>query len=271
METQNEDRRMRERIRADLKPKLRRGLTYSSTYRDRRVRLGNVWYETKLYKILVPKQIQPQRDIRLLCDLLKTEVGGCSKRTGLGGREGEDLVSACPEYRYSQSHTHLVDIVPVWDRERIWELPVLIHEVELVSRQKHGHNQLHLQLGHPHSRARVPAGSPTEERVGSIRRWIGSQPPARVVLEWVGIIFGVQVDGTQGAREEISPSDQLPADFYILTNVPSEADARKCYSLRLPDAGLKGREFVFPCGYGNDPEFFGYRCGGVRVAEVTRN
>jgi hypothetical protein len=75
---------------------------------------------------------------------------------------------------YPQLHAYLVYIVPVRDRQRIGELPILVHEVELVSRQEHGQDQLHFQLGHLHPCTRVSAGSPTQERMDSARNRIRS-------------------------------------------------------------------------------------------------
>ena len=73
---------------------------------------------------------------------------------------------------------------------------------------------------------------------------IDPSPPVRVV-------FGVQVDVSQGIREEVSPFDHLFADSHILMNVPPDGDERKSNSLGLPDAGFEGRKFVFPCGDGD--------------------
>ena len=143
-----------------------------------------------------------------------------------------------------------MSIVPVWDRQRIGELPILIHEVELIPRQKHGQNQLHLQLGHFHPRTWVPTGSPTEERIDSVREWVGSQPPTRVVLVWVGVVFGAQVNFAQAIREEISLFYHLFANsYYLFTNVPPEDDTGDDNSVRLPDAGKEATTELFTMLY----------------------
>jgi len=80
-------------------------------------------------------------------------------------------VSIYTEYRHSQSHTHLVNTVPVQDTRRIGEIPVLIHDSEVKLPSKHGQTQLHLQLGRLRSRTRVSAGFRTE---GGVRAAFGS-------------------------------------------------------------------------------------------------
>ena len=134
------------------------------------------------------------------------------------------MVSVCAESRFVESHSHLVSIVPVRDGQWIGEPPEFVHKVKLVPHQKHGHNQLHLQLGHLHPCTRVPASAPTEEGVGGVRERVGSQPPTRVVLVRIGVVFGVQMDVTQRIREEISPFYHLFADFHLSAEVPSEEE-----------------------------------------------
>ena len=160
--------------------------------------------------------------IHLLRNLLEFEVTGIPHRTSLDERE--DTVSICAEDHFSQSRPHLMNIVPIWNRQRIREPPEFVHEVELIPHQKHRHNQLHLQLGHLLSRARVSAASPAEERVGSAREQIGLQPPTGIVLVRFGVVFGVHVDITQGIREEISLFNYLFADFHISAKVPSNEE-----------------------------------------------
>ena len=126
---------------------------------------------------------------------------------------------------YPRSHPHLVYVVPVRDRQMIGELAILIHEVKLIPRQKHGRNQLHLQLCRLHPCTKVPTGSPTEERIDSFRDRVRSQPPTWVVLVWFGVVFGVQVDISGGIYEEISSSDHQFADFHLLMNVPPEGNS----------------------------------------------
>ena len=161
---------------------------------------------------------------RLLYDLLDVEVTRGSKGTSLDRRDRERYGEHPNGTSYPQSHAYLVYIVPIRDRQRIGELPVLIHKVKLVSRQKRGQDQLHFQLGHHHSRARVPTGSPTQERIDTGQSWVRSQPSTGVVLVRFGVVFGVQVDIIHGICEEISSSDYLFVNFYLLMNVPSEVN-----------------------------------------------
>ena len=139
-------------------------------------------------------------------------------------------------------------MISVRDRQGIGKLPILIHEVELIPRQKHCQNQLHFQLGHLHPHTRVPTGSPAKEWIGSVGNGVRSQPSAGVVLFWFRVVFGVQVDISHRIHEEISPSDHLFADFQLLMNVSSESDTIKGDPMGLPDTGIEDRELVFPSG-----------------------
>ena len=131
----------------------------------------------------------------------------------------------------SESSTHPMKIIPVRGGWRIGELPVLIHEVKLISRQKRGQNQLQLQLRHLHPRTGVPTGSPAEERIGDVRNRVRSQPPTGIVLVRFRVVFGVQVDFAQGISDEITPFDHSLADLESLMKVPSDGDTGNDYSV----------------------------------------
>ena len=156
----------------------------------------------------------------LLCYLLEVEVARSFCRESLGGQK--DTASVYTEYHCIRSHTHSVSIVPVRDRRRIGELPVLIHEVKLIPRQKHSQNQFHLQLGQPGSRTGVPARSPTEERIGSVRNRVRSQPPTRIILVRFRVVIGVEVGVSRGMHKEIPPSDHFSGDFHLFAEVRQE-------------------------------------------------
>jgi len=161
---------------------------------------------------------------RLVRDLLEVEIVCAPKRTNLDGWGGTMSIYTDTEFFCLESYTHLVNVVPVWDGQRIGEIPILIHEIELVPHQQDDHNQLHLQLGHFDARTWMPAGSPTKERIGGVRERVWSQPSTGIVLIRIRVVFGVQVDVSQGIREEISPFYHLFANFH-LTNVPPEGGA----------------------------------------------
>jgi len=169
--------------------------------------------------------------VRLLRDLLEVEVVRGSKGANLDRRDNERRDKHLRIISYPRFHTYPMHVIPVWDRQRIGKVPILVDEIELVFRQKHGQNQLQFHLGHLYPRARVSTGSPTQERIDSVHNRVGSQPPTGVVLVWFGVVFGVQVDVSRGIREEISPFDHLFADCYILMNVPSEGDVSEDHSL----------------------------------------
>ena len=171
-------------------------------------------------------------DIRPLRDLPEVEVARISEGTSLDRWMGNWRRNTRLRVSfYSQPRTYLMVAVPVRDGQMIGELPILIHEIILIPRQKRGQNQLHLQLSHFHPRTRMHTGPPTKERIGSVRRRVRSQPPTEIVLVRCGIVLGVQVDVTQGIDEEISPFDHLLANFYPLTKVPSEGDTGNGNSL----------------------------------------
>jgi hypothetical protein len=113
-------------------------------------------------------------------------------------------------------------VVSVGDRKGSGELPILIYNIKLVSRQKHGQNQPHLQLGHPHSRAKVPTGSPTKERIGSVRGRVRSQPAARIVLVRFGVVFRVKVDLSSKVHKEIPPLNDLFVNLDFFSKISSE-------------------------------------------------
>ena len=73
-------------------------------------------------------------EICLLHNLFEVEVVRSSKGTRLGRwrkRKPDEHL-----YKSRQPNAHLVNIIPVWDRQRIGELPILVHKVKLVPRQK---------------------------------------------------------------------------------------------------------------------------------------
>ena len=145
------------------------------------------------------------------------------------------------------SHTHTRWTPLLSDRQRVGELPILIHELVLVSHQKHRQNQFHCQLGQSHRRAKVLTSSPIKEQIRYVRNWIGSQPPSWVILGRVRIVFGVQLHVTQTVREEISAFGYVFANFDVLPHVPSQHDFGQRDPLGLPDASTEYGEFIFPC------------------------
>ena len=120
-----------------------------------------------------------------------------------------------------------------------WELPILIHELVLVSHQKHRQNQFHCQLGQSHRRAKVLTSSPIKEQIRYVRNWIGSQPPSWAILGRVRMVFGVQLHVTQSVREEICAFGYLFANFDVLPHVPSQHDFGQRDPLGLPDASTE--------------------------------
>ena len=162
-----------------------------------------------------------------------------------------------------------MNALPARDGKRIGALPILVHKVELVPHQKQSHDQLHLQLGDLHTRARVPTGPPTKEWIGGVRNWVRSQPPTGVPLVRLGVVFRVHVNSSQGIHKEIPPSDYPPGDLHVLTDVPSQGDRSVDNSLRLPEAGFDNRKFVFPRGDGDGSELLVEGCGGEGVVEVA--
>ena len=142
--------------------------------------------------------------------------------------------------------TYLMNIVPVRNRQTVGELPIFVHELELVSRHKQTQDQFHLQFCHTYTRTRMTTSSPANERIWRARNWIRSQPPTWVVLVWIGVLFRVQVNIGKGIRDEISSSDDLPTNRAVLARVPSQGNTAKGYSLGLPDASVENRELVFP-------------------------
>ena len=61
----------------------------------------------------------------------------------------------------------------------------------------------------------------------------------------------------------------LFTDFHLLLNIPPEGDSHDSNSLRLPDAGIENREFIFPRGGGDSCELLVECCGGERAVGVV--
>ena len=170
-----------------------------------------------------------------------------------------------------QSYAYLVIVVPVQNRQRIRESSILVHKLVLVSRQKHGQNQLHLQFGRLHPCTRVPTSSPCEERIGSSWDRVRSQPSTGVVLVWLRVVLRVQMNVSHGIHEEITTSDHPVTNFYLSTKIPSKGGIGNANSLRLLNAGVEDREFIFPCRDRNSFEFLVERCRVVCVIKVRGN
>ena len=117
-------------------------------------------------------------------------------------------------------------IIPVWGRQRVGELAVLVHKPELVPHQIEDKDQPHLQLGDLHPSARVSASSPADKWVDGVRNWVRSQPPTQIIFIQLRVVFGVQVNISNGIQEETISSDHPFTGLPLLIMVPSDGYAR---------------------------------------------